>query len=93
MSRERDGWEWVNGEPRWAPTVEVQIANITSCLYGDEYEEHRAELEDLVRAAQRDPADKIRARVDGDPEGDDWGLLEAADLIFPDYPEEENDSE
>jgi hypothetical protein len=92
MARDRDGWEYVNGRPRWAPTVEVALANILVGKYGDEYDETKRELDDLVRAAQRDAAEKLREHKVADPMGADFyipvGLSYAADLIFPDYPEE-----
>ncbi|WJN62997.1 hypothetical protein [Streptomyces phage phiScoe25] len=87
MSRGRDGWEYVDGKARWAPTVEVQLANILVGKYGEEYDEAKRELDDLVRAAQRDAAEKILASGYGTcccgDEREDY-----ADLIFPDYPEE-----
>ncbi|MBQ0949212.1 hypothetical protein [Streptomyces sp. RK76] len=94
MARERDGWEWVDGAPRWAPTVSLQIAEILGGLYGHEYDERRAELEDLVRAVYRDAAEKLYGeseRSDLDL-GQSIGFQKAADLIFPNYPEE-SDSE
>ncbi|QJD50711.1 hypothetical protein SEA_ISSMI_65 [Streptomyces phage Issmi] len=96
MARERDGWEYVDGRPRWAPTVEVALANILVGKYGDEYDETKRELDDLVRAAQRDAAELLRTHQVKDPLGADFyvplGLGYAADLIHPDYPEE-SDSE
>ncbi|WMI34788.1 hypothetical protein SEA_MARAV_66 [Streptomyces phage Marav] len=95
MPRDRDGWEYVDGRARWAPTVEIQMANILGGKYGYEYDEAKRELDDLVRAAQRDAAEKILAH--------DWReccghgcsdlAADAADLIFPDYPDEESGSE
>lgn len=91
MARDRDGWEYVDGRSRWAPTAEVQIANILGGLYGEEYEERKRELEHLVRAAKRDAAEEIRETgwtpCCCGPDADDY-----ADLIFPDYPED-TDSE
>ncbi|MFF8845526.1 hypothetical protein ACF08N_22870 [Streptomyces sp. NPDC015127] len=92
MARDRDGWEYVDGRPRWAPTVEVALANILSGKHGSEYDEARRELEDLVRAAQRDAAELLREHKVNDPAGADFyvplGLKYASDLIFPEYPEE-----
>ncbi|MDX3525106.1 hypothetical protein P1P75_01240 [Streptomyces sp. ID05-39B] len=101
MAREHGGWEYVDGRPRWAPTPEIAMAEITGGLYGHEYEELRRRLEDLVRAAQRDAAEKIR---DMEPEvlegftlrrewlaGYEEGRKDAADLIFPDYPDESDE--
>ncbi|MFG2923916.1 hypothetical protein ACGFYA_20745 [Streptomyces sp. NPDC048305] len=82
MSREDSGWEWVKGVPRYAPTVESAIAELTYDKYGQEYEESVAKLMDIVRAAQRDAAQRLS----------EAGHEEAARLIFPTYPEE-NDSE
>jgi len=82
MARDTDGWEYVHGHPRWAPTVPVQMANILGGLYGDEYDQRRAELDGLARAAQRDDADRLHKA----------GYLAASELIFPTYPEE-NSSE
>ncbi|MEU9795030.1 hypothetical protein AB0E27_31285 [Streptomyces sparsogenes] len=95
MARERDGWEYLYGRPRWAPTVEIAMAQITTGLYGHEYEELRRQLEDLVRAAQREAAERLYeeyCRSEGLDLGERTGLSKAADLIFPDYPEE-SDSE
>ncbi|MFF3249702.1 hypothetical protein ACFYWP_01500 [Actinacidiphila glaucinigra] len=94
MARERDGWEYTKEGPRWAPTVEVALSNILVGKYGDEYDEAKRELDDLVRAAQRDAAEKLyeqSRRSDVSLEVG-IGFGEAADLIFPDYPKE-NDSE
>lgn len=97
MSRHTDGWEYTDDGPRWAPTVSVAMANILTGLYGAEYDQHRRELEDLVRAARRDAAEIIRAHEPPEFAGDhfdhaadayDDGLSDAADLIFPEYPEE-----
>ncbi|MEV5330824.1 hypothetical protein [Streptomyces werraensis] len=95
MSRNRDGWEYVDGRARWAPTVEIAMANILGGKYGDEYDEAKRELDDLVRAAQRDAAEKLyeAAEVPGLDLGHCIGLSAGADLIFPDYPDEESDSE
>ncbi|MEU6572321.1 hypothetical protein [Streptomyces sp. NPDC046805] len=96
MARDRDGWEYVDGRPRWAPTVGVQMANILGGLYGDEHDQRRRELDDLVRAAQRDAAELLRKHEVKDPLGADFyvplGVEYAANLITPDYPEE-NSSE
>lgn len=78
MARERDGWEYVDGKPRYAPTVEGQISNMIYDKYGQEFDEARAQLDDLVRAAQRDAAVRLS----------EAGHEEAARLIFPNYPEE-----
>ncbi|MFF4054645.1 hypothetical protein ACFYZ0_02515 [Streptomyces sp. NPDC001708] len=90
MARDRDGWEYVGGVPRWAPTVEVQLASILDGTYGDEYVEKRRELDDLVRAAQRDAAEKLfREARSADFLGGlevCEGVLRAADLTFPNYP-------
>ncbi|QOV06190.1 hypothetical protein KGG72_gp60 [Streptomyces phage Salutena] len=98
MPRTRDGWEYVDGRPRWAPTVEVAMANILGGKYGHEYDEAKRELDDLVRAAQRDAAEKITETVKALPTGSEnvflvAGMYRARDLIFPDYPDEESDSE
>lgn len=90
MARDRDGWEYTDKGPRWAPTVEIQMVNILGGIYGDEYDERKRELDDLVRAAQRDAAEQIRAHRWAAHETD--GAEAAAELIFPDYPEE-SDSE
>jgi hypothetical protein len=93
MSRETDGWEYVGGQPRWAPTVAVCMANILGGLYGEEYDALREELEDLVRAAQRDAAEKIlfAGRHHPDPRGPYRTAVQMGDyfagLIFPDYPD------
>lgn len=82
MARTESGWEFVDGKPRWAPTVEIQMSNLIYDKYGQEYDEAKAQLDNLVRAAQRDAAMKLS----------EAGHEEAARLIFPTYPEE-NDSE
>ncbi|MGW6600566.1 hypothetical protein [Streptomyces sp. NPDC055036] len=87
MSRETSGWEYVDGGPRWAPTVEGQIANMIYDLYDHEYDEARRQLDDLVRAAQRDAAEMIRTHPFAVHEA--GGAEAAADLIFPDYPKED----
>ncbi|MEU5403747.1 hypothetical protein ABZ348_31195 [Streptomyces sp. NPDC005963] len=95
MAREQDGWEYVDGRPRWAPTVGVAMANITCGLYGEEYEEMQRQLDDLVRAAQRDAAELLRKHEVADPMGADFyipiGVSYAADLIFPEYPKEDDE--
>ncbi|QFG10731.1 hypothetical protein SEA_ANIMUS_63 [Streptomyces phage Animus] len=78
MSRADSGWEYIQGVPRWAPTVETAIAELTYDKYGQEYEESVAKLMDIMRAAQRDCAQKLS----------EAGHEEAARLIFPTYPEE-----
>ncbi|MFF3793751.1 hypothetical protein ACFYXW_27490 [Streptomyces sp. NPDC001981] len=78
MSRQSSGWEYIRGVPRWAPTVETAISELTYDKYGQEYAESVAKLMDIVRAAQRDCADRLT----------DVGHAEAAALIYPDYPEE-----
>ncbi|MGW8630574.1 hypothetical protein [Streptomyces sp. NPDC055793] len=94
MARERDGWEYVDGAPRWAPTVEIAMSEITGGLYGEEYEDTRRQLDDLVRATQRDAAEEIRAHEWRECCGHGCSDLaeDAADLIFPEYPKE-SDSE
>ncbi|UFD98002.1 hypothetical protein PQC18_gp64 [Streptomyces phage Pablito] len=81
MSREDTGWEYVNGRARWAPTAEGALNNILVGIYGPEYDEKRIELEDLIRAAQRDAVEKLK----------EAGHDEAAELIFPDYPLEDDE--
>ncbi len=95
MARERDGWEWVDGRSRWAPTVEVALSNILVGKYGDEYDEARRELDDLVRAAQRDAAEKLYEQAERREITLEASITfgEAADLIFPNYPSEESSSE
>ncbi|WP_420312575.1 hypothetical protein ACOB87_38130 [Streptomyces sp. YS-B37] len=78
MSRQSTGWEYIHGVPRWAPTVESAISELTYDKYGQEYEESVAKLMDIARAAQRDCADRLT----------EAGHTEAAALIFPTYPEE-----
>ncbi|QPB09889.1 hypothetical protein KGG73_gp55 [Streptomyces phage Sentinel] len=79
MSRQSSGWEYVNGVPRWAPTIEGAISELTHDKYGHEYEELHDDLMDIVRATQRDCADRLT----------EAGFAEAVELIFPDYPEED----
>jgi hypothetical protein len=78
VSRQSSGWEYIHGVPRWAPTVESAISELTYDKYGQEYTESVAKLMDIVRAAQRDCADRLT----------DAGHTEQAALIFPNYPEE-----
>ena len=78
MSREDSGWEYIKGVPRWAPTTESAIAELTYDKYGEEYEWLRDKLMDIVRAAQRDCSDMLK----------EAGHIEAAEMIFPEYPEE-----
>lgn len=79
MSRQSTGWEYIRGVPRWAPTVESAISELTYDKYGQEYEEAVAKLMDIARAAQRDCADRLT----------EAGHAEQAALIFPDYPMED----
>lgn len=90
MSREGSGWEWVEGYPRWAPTVANAIAELTYDTYGQEYEELHAKLTDIVRAAQRDAAEKLRKLLHAGqiPVHCEDGVDHAIELIFPDYPKE-----
>ncbi|MCY0933663.1 hypothetical protein [Streptomyces sp. H34-S4] len=98
MSREGNGWEYVDGAARYAPTVEGAIAELTYDKYGQDYEESVVKLMDIVRAAQRDAAEKIASSEPDVPEGftlkeawlEAWkaGRDDAAALIFPAYPEE-----
>lgn len=82
MSREKSGWEWVSsGKSRWAPTTDKAKAQFTYDLYGHEYEAMNDELDDLIRAVQRDAAEKLI----------EHGFSEAAELIFPAYPEDKED--
>ncbi|MGW8953468.1 hypothetical protein [Streptomyces sp. NPDC055709] len=81
MARDRDGWEYTEDGPRWAPTTSVALAGMTHDLYGHDLQEKEAELMDLVRAVQRDAAQKLS----------EAGHEEAARLIFPYYPEESDD--
>ncbi|ATI18765.1 hypothetical protein SEA_DAUDAU_64 [Streptomyces phage Daudau] len=94
MSREDSGWEYIRGVPRWAPTVESAIAELTYDKYGEEYEWWRDKLMDIVRAAQRDCSDRITAAANGDDPDNSWvvNAFDAAKLIFPEYPED-TDSE
>ncbi|MFE4451456.1 hypothetical protein [Streptomyces sp. NPDC056796] len=82
MARDRDGWEYTDRGARWAPTVAIQMSDLIYDKYGQEYDEAKGQLDNLVRAAQRDAAEKLS----------EAGHEEAARLIFPTYPEE-NDSE
>ncbi|MEU9605426.1 hypothetical protein [Streptomyces sp. NPDC048057] len=90
MARDRDGWEYTKEDPRWAPTVEIAMGEITNGLYGDEYEQCKAELDDLVRAARRDAVEELKAKRW--PLHEVEGAFAAADFLFPDYPKE-SDSE
>ncbi|MEU0674502.1 hypothetical protein ABZ330_16715 [Streptomyces sp. NPDC006172] len=93
MARDKDGWEYVDGAARWAPTVEVQMANILGGLYGDEYEERKRELEALVRAARRDAAEEVEAWARTFPDtplGRSIAAVvsEGASKLYPTYPKE-----
>ncbi|AUG87251.1 hypothetical protein KGG77_gp17 [Streptomyces phage Omar] len=90
MARKLSGWEYIDGRPRWAPTVEIQMAEILSGKYGAEYDEAKRELDNLVRAAQRDAAEALYERAESHTKDPlvAAGIETAADLIFPDYPEE-----
>ncbi|QYW07907.1 hypothetical protein SEA_REDBEAR_61 [Streptomyces phage RedBear] len=79
MSRADSGWEYGEWGVRWAPTTECALAELTYDKYGQEYEELHDSLMNIVRAAQRDAAEKLI----------EAGFAEAAELIFPDYPEED----
>ncbi|WP_436739958.1 hypothetical protein [Streptomyces sp. BBFR102] len=99
MARERDGWEYTKDGPRWAPTVEIQMAAILGGLYGQEYEDAREELEDLVRAANRESEEKLRAwakkiSAAAGPIGASISVCinKGADMIAPNY-RKEPDSE
>lgn len=73
------GWDYTTGEPVWRPCVELAMAQITSGLYGSEYQELREELETLANAVRRECAAQIRAYGLGDTD-----VPGAADLIDPD---------
>ncbi|MEX1655548.1 hypothetical protein ABZ960_20600 [Streptomyces pseudovenezuelae] len=90
MARDADGWEYVDGRPRWAPTVEIQLAEILSGKYGSEYDEDRRQLDDLVRSARRDAAERLYLEArSGDLSLEVCeGVLRAADMTFPSYPKE-----
>ncbi|MEU8133265.1 hypothetical protein [Streptodolium elevatio] len=99
MAREVDGWEHTKNGPRWAPTTGVQVADMLCGLYGDEYDEAKREIDDLIRAVQRDCAEKIRQAQPEVPEEFTtphrryaWrqGRIYAADLIMPIYPGDED---
>ncbi|AXQ61120.1 hypothetical protein SEA_HANK144_67 [Streptomyces phage Hank144] len=79
MSRADSGWEYGEWGVRWAPTTESAISELTYDKYGQEYEELKAKLLDIARAAQRDAAELLK----------EAGHTEAAALIFPDYPQED----
>lgn len=88
MVREVDGWEHTKNGPRWAPTTGVQVADMLCGLYGSEYDEAKREIDDLIRAVQRDAAEKLRAWA---ATFSDAALIaqvirEGADLIAPTYP-------
>ncbi|AVE00443.1 hypothetical protein SEA_OZZYJ_62 [Streptomyces phage OzzyJ] len=93
MSRADSGWEYGEWGARWAPTTEIAIAEMTVGLYGDEYTELRRQLDDLVRAVRRDVAEELRDHEVPDVMGKNFyvplGLGYAADLVMPDYPEED----
>lgn len=82
MSRIDSGWEYGEWGARWAPTTSVAMAGLTADKHGEEHADCVAELNDLIRAVQRDAAEKLS----------EAGHEEAARLIFPHYPEE-SDSE
>ncbi|ATI18848.1 hypothetical protein SEA_DIANE_64 [Streptomyces phage Diane] len=90
MTRERDGWEYTRNGPRWAPTIEGAISALIYDKYGEEYEWWHSHLMDLVRATQRDCADRITAAMNGDDPDNSWvvNAYDAAKLIFPKYPED-----
>ncbi|MFE5663364.1 hypothetical protein ACFQ7W_05410 [Streptomyces niveus] len=70
------------------------MSEITAGLYGHEYDEIRRRLEDLVRAAERDAAEKLYGEYRQQPElelGVRLGLNKAAELTFPNYPEEDGE--
>ncbi|ATI19003.1 hypothetical protein KGG85_gp63 [Streptomyces phage Tefunt] len=93
MSREADGWEYVDGRPRWAPTVEGAISALIYDKYGEEYEWWHSHLMDVVRATQRDCADRIQLAANGHDEDNSWVInaFDAAKLIFPEYPEDKSE--
>ncbi|MCX5236207.1 hypothetical protein OG824_13445 [Streptomyces prunicolor] len=78
MSRSDSGWEYGEWGARWAPTTSAVLAEITVDKYGEEYVESMGELNNLIRAVQRDASETLR----------EAGHEEAARLIFPNYPEE-----
>ncbi|MFD7976747.1 hypothetical protein [Streptomyces sp. NPDC059071] len=83
-----NGWKYVNGEPRWRPDIETAMAEITSGLYGQEYEDRRQELDELVDAVRREWAAKLRTHEIPDVMGQNFyvplGVTYAADLLDPD---------
>lgn len=93
MSREVDGWEHTENGPRWAPTTGVQVADMLSGLYGDEYDEAKREIDDLIRAVQRDCVEKLRKWMANFPDTSTGRSIaavvnEGIELIAPVYPQE-----
>ncbi|MFE0964089.1 MULTISPECIES: hypothetical protein [Streptomyces] len=84
------GWKYTDGGWQWRPDIETQMAEITGGLYGEEYEDRRRELEELVDAVRREWAAKLRDAADNltDPMGRHFytgvGMIHAADLLDPD---------
>jgi len=52
---------WVGEEYRW--TVPEKQADLLSGLYGEEYDDRREDLDDLVDAVRRDYAALLRAEL------------------------------
>ncbi|MGW7434695.1 hypothetical protein [Streptomyces sp. NPDC054849] len=82
------GWKRVDGQWVWRPDVETAMAEITGGLYGEEYEDRRRELDELVSAVRREWADRLRDHDLDDPMGRHFytgtGIVYAADLLDPD---------
>ena len=55
--------KWVGDTYRW--TTEEKLADLLSSFHGEEYDEKRADLLELVAAVRRDQADRI-GKLSGD---------------------------
>lgn len=72
------GYVTVNGRQVWRPSPDHVRAEITSGLYGEDFDYLDGQLDDLVKAVQRECAAQIReAKQAG-------STRSAADMIDPD---------
>ncbi|MFE7463076.1 hypothetical protein ACFU6R_03090 [Streptomyces sp. NPDC057499] len=84
-----------DGEWKWRPDIETQMAEITGGLPGETYEDRRRELDELVEAVRREWATKLReiAADLPDPMGKHFytgiGIMHAADVLDPDVEDPE----
>lgn len=86
VRRHSTGYVYIDGRPVWRPSPNAVIAEIIAGMYGEELDYLGDQLDDLVKAVQRECAAKIKAdrRENRIGTGYQPGMMMAADLIDPD---------